>query len=72
MKEKAEEDKMKIKKKIVWDEHGVSEIIGDIMILSMTVVLFTSVFIFVYTLETPDEAVYADLVGDIKLDLGGG
>ncbi|MEE9152389.1 MAG: type IV pilin N-terminal domain-containing protein, partial [Thermoplasmata archaeon] len=59
--------KGKLKKKIVWDEHGVSEIIADILILLMTVVLFSMVFGFVYSLPAPNEATYADFEADIDL-----
>jgi len=39
---------------------GVSEIIGDILILAMTVVLFSGIFFFVNTLPTPNAQTYAN------------
>ena len=47
----------KIRRKLVWDDSGVSEIIADILILAMTVVLFAIIFAFVWSLPAPDEAV---------------
>ena len=38
----------KVRKKLVWDEHGVSEILADILILIMTVALFAVIFLFVW------------------------
>jgi FlaG/FlaF family flagellin (archaellin) len=64
--------KNKIRKKLVWDEKGVSEIIADILILSMTVVLFAIIFAFVWGLPTPNESTYADLDGGLILDATGG
>jgi hypothetical protein len=59
--------KERLRKKIVWDEHGISEILADILILAMTVVLFAIIFAFVYTLPSPNEATYADF--DTNIDL---
>jgi hypothetical protein len=64
--------KEKIKRKIIWDDCGVSEILGDVFILSMTVVLFVGVFLFVWTLPTPDEDLYADFESSLKLTESGG
>ncbi|UCF07500.1 MAG: type IV pilin N-terminal domain-containing protein [Thermoplasmata archaeon] len=60
--------RVKVRRKMKWDEHGVSEIIADILILAMTVVLFAIIFAFVWTLPAPNESTYADLEGDIELD----
>ena len=64
--------KHKIRRKLVWDDYGVSEIIADILILMMTVVLFAIIFAFVWSLPTPDEAVYADFDTSLEMrPLGG-
>jgi hypothetical protein len=64
--------KGKIRKKIVWNDEGVSEIIGDVMILIMTTVLFASVFAFVWSLPTPDEDLYAAFESSLDLNGSGG
>jgi FlaG/FlaF family flagellin (archaellin) len=65
--------RQKVRRKYVWDDSGVSEIIADILILAMTVVLFAIIFAFVWSLPAPDEAVYADFDTNIDLnDSGGG
>ncbi|UCE73358.1 MAG: VCBS repeat-containing protein [Methanomassiliicoccales archaeon] len=61
----------KVRKKLVWDDHGVSEIIADILILAMTVVLFAIIFAFVWSLPAPDEATYADFDGNVQLTTDG-
>jgi hypothetical protein len=52
--------KEKIVKKIVWDERGVSEVFGDLMILAITTTLFAVVFLMIYSLPTPDGDVIAE------------
>ena len=64
--------KTKVRRKMSWDEHGVSEIIADILILAMTVVLFAVIFAFVWSMPAPNEATYADMEGSIQLDATGG
>lgn len=44
---------------------GVSEIIGDILILGITVVLFTSIFFFVNTIPTPNGQKYANFSASV-------
>jgi FlaG/FlaF family flagellin (archaellin) len=63
--------KRKVRKKLVWDDHGISEILADILILAMTVVLFAIIFAFVYSLPAPNEATYADFESEIDLYAGG-
>ncbi|UCG69229.1 MAG: type IV pilin [Thermoplasmata archaeon] len=65
------EMKKRVRKKIVWDDHGISEILADILILAMTVVLFAIIFAFVYSLPAPNEATYADFESDLTLDANG-
>jgi hypothetical protein len=64
--------KGKIRKKIIWDDEGVSEIFGDIMILAMTTVLFASVFAFVWAMPTPDEDLYAAFESSLDITGSGG
>ncbi len=59
-------------RKIWFDEEGVTEILGDMMILTMTVVLFAGVFLMVWALPTPDEGVYADFEPVLELVEDGG
>ncbi len=44
---------------------GVSEIIGDILILGITVVLFTSIFFYVDAMPTPTAQTYADFQASV-------
>ncbi len=46
----------RIKRKLVWEETGVSEIIGTILMLSITVVLFSSIITFVGRMPAPQES----------------
>jgi len=48
-----------------WDDVGVSEVIGTIMILGMTVTLFTVVLLWVYSTPTPSPDVKVDLQGSL-------
>jgi hypothetical protein len=50
-----------------WDKGGVSEIIGNLLILAITVTLFTSVLYFVYALPTPNEEVYTDFSSNLTV-----
>lgn len=45
---------------------GVSEIVGDILILAITVVLFTSIFFFVNTIPTPNNQKYANFSASVE------
>ncbi|MDD1770928.1 MAG: VCBS repeat-containing protein, partial [Methanomassiliicoccales archaeon] len=49
-----------IKKKFKWSRKGVSEIIGNILILGITVTLFSSIMYFVASMPPPQENAYAD------------
>ncbi len=62
--------KMKMRK--IQNENGVSEVLGDMLILAITTTLFTGVFLFVYTLPTPDEGLYADLESTLEYCDDGG
>lgn len=53
------------------DRRGVSEIIGDILILAITVVLFTSVFFFVNAIPTPSSQTYANFQATLTPPVAG-
>ncbi len=50
-------------------DSGVSEIIGDILILGITVVLFTSIFFYVSAIPTPNSQTYADFHATVSGDV---
>ncbi len=57
----------------IWkDEKGVSEILGDVLILGLTITLFAGLFLIIYTLPTPEEDVYAEFDSSLGLDEDGG
>ncbi len=45
-----------IKRKLVWEEKGVSEIIGTILMLSLTVVMFSGIIAYVGRMPAPQES----------------
>jgi hypothetical protein len=49
-----------------WNDVGVSEVIGTILILGMTVTLFSAVLIWVYTIPTPTPSIKVDFVGQLE------
>ena len=55
-----------IKRKARWNKHGVSEIIGNILILGITVTLFSSIMWFVTAMPAPQEHAYADMTSTIN------
>ncbi|UCG70549.1 MAG: type IV pilin N-terminal domain-containing protein [Thermoplasmata archaeon] len=59
-------------KKVWMDEEGVSEILGDVLILGMTIVLFAGVFLFIYTFPTPDEDIYVEFQSSLSMNENGG
>ena len=48
------------RKRKCWSRYGVSDIIGNLLILAITVTLFTGVLFFVTSLPGPSEKVYTD------------
>ena len=56
-----------IKKRPKWNKHGVSEIIGNILILGITVTLFSSIMWFVTAMPTPQEHAYADMTSNLRM-----
>lgn len=61
----------KIIKKKGWERHGVSEVVGNILILAITVTLFSSIMYFVTSMPAPNEEVYADFSSQIKINEDG-
>jgi hypothetical protein len=62
----------KIALKKIWNEEGVSEIFGDVLILGITIALFSGIFLIIYTFPTPDNGMYAEFESSLKLNDGGG
>lgn len=56
-----------IVKRKAWNRYGVSEIIGNLLILAITVSLFTGILYFVSSMDGPSEKVYTDFSSSIKL-----
>lgn len=54
-----------ISRKKSWDDAGVSEVIGTILILGMTVTLFTVVLMWVMSVPTPSADVRVDMQGTL-------
>jgi hypothetical protein len=59
-------------RKIIWDEKGVSEILADMLILVITITLFSAVLLFLYTQPTPNDSTYAEFDSKVEYDDGGG
>ncbi|MFO7618833.1 MAG: CARDB domain-containing protein [Thermoplasmata archaeon] len=55
-----------LKRRIVWDRGGVSEVIGTILTLSITVVLFSSIILMVNQFPAPGDNVYTDFTATIE------
>lgn len=54
-----------IRKKDSWDDHGVSEVVGTILILAITVVLFSVIIIWVGSFPTPEASVRLTMRGEL-------
>lgn len=59
-------------KKKAWTRKGVSDIIGNILILAITVTLFTSILWFVSSMPGPAEKVYTDFTKAVSFDQANG
>ena len=57
----------KIAKRKHWKKHGVSEVVGNLLILGITVTLFSSIMIFVSTMPAPSEEVYTDFASSVDM-----
>ncbi len=53
-------------RKILWDRGGVSEVIGTILTLSITVVLFSSIILMVDQFPAPGDNVYTNFTATIE------
>jgi len=53
-------------RKILWDHGGVSEVIGTILTLSITVVLFSGVILMVDQFPAPGDNVYTDFTATVE------
>ncbi len=58
----------KFNRKFNRSRSGVSDIIGNLLILAITVTLFSSVLYFVTTIPTPAQATFADMEASITTD----
>lgn len=57
-----------VKRRMKWNRKGVSEIIANILILGITVTLFSGIMYFVASMPAPSEHAYADFSSQIKTD----
>ncbi len=57
--------KRRISRKLVWDDRGVSEVVGTILMLAITVVLFSSITMWVSSMPEPQGRIYLDIEGRI-------
>ncbi len=55
----------RISRKLVWDNRGVSEVVGTILMLAITVVLFSSITLWVSNMPEPQSRVYVEIEGKI-------
>lgn len=61
-----------IKRRKNWkNRSAVSEIIANMLILSITVIMFSGIFVFVSSMDGPSEKVYTDFVGSVVLNEDG-
>ncbi|EDY35748.1 von Willebrand factor type A domain protein [Aciduliprofundum boonei T469] len=57
-----------MKGRVYKKEKGVSEVLGSILILLITVMLFSTVFYYVSTMPTPKERIYAQFDANMKIE----
>ena len=63
---------LKLFKRKAWsDDSAVSEIIGNILILMITVMLFSGIMVFVNQMPVPELATKTDFVGSVSFDASG-
>lgn len=61
-----------IKRRKTWkSRNAVSEIIGNMLILAITVIMFSGIFVFVASMDGPAEKVYTDFVGSVVINSNG-
>ena len=56
----------KSNRKILWDRGGVSEVIGTILTLSITVVLFSGIILMVDEFPAPGDNVFSDFTANLE------
>jgi hypothetical protein len=56
---------LELRKKKAWSEFGVSEIVGNILILMITVTLFSGIMAFVQQMPVPQQATKADFAAKV-------
>ncbi|MCK4443007.1 MAG: type IV pilin N-terminal domain-containing protein, partial [Thermoplasmata archaeon] len=61
-----------IRKKDCWDDHGVSEVVGTILILAITVVLFSVIIVWVGSFPAPEASVRLTMRGELDPIMVGG
>jgi FlaG/FlaF family flagellin (archaellin) len=59
------------RKKKSWNEFGVSEIVGNILILMITVILFSGIMAFVQQMPVPEQATKVDFSAKATFGPGG-
>ena len=57
-----------LKRRAKWSRRGVSEIIANILILGITVTLFSSIMFYVASMPAPQENAYADFSSQVNID----
>jgi hypothetical protein len=62
---------LELRKKKAWSEFGVSEIVGNILILMITVTLFSGIMAFVQQMPVPQQATKADFAAKVTFGSGG-
>jgi FlaG/FlaF family flagellin (archaellin) len=62
---------LELRKKKAWSEFGVSEIIGNILILMITVTLFSGIMAFVQQMPVPQQATKADFAAKVTFGANG-
>lgn len=60
----------KLKRKKRWSDTGVSEIVGTILLLAITVVLFSSIMAFVMTMPVPSQTPSCDFTATLEFEDG--
>ncbi len=55
----------RLKRRIGWDKHGVSEVIGTILTMTITIVLFSSIMLMVNRFPAPGDNAFVNFSGNI-------
>ena len=59
---------MKMKGRVFKKEGGVSEVLGSILVLLITVLLFSTVFYYVSSMPTPNPKIYAQFDANLEIE----